>query len=488
MQKLYGHRYLLILFILNFIEMGIELSAAKLLSPYFGNSPYVWVSILSVIIIGGALGNYIGGKVKQENYPSHIVLMFSLTTIWIAFIYKFGDWASTICTLLHIIPGTLISSILMFLPPCLFLSTMTPIILTLYCDTNQSERQGISHSVIAIGGLLGTVITGFIILPFLGTDKTFLVFIIILVLSAIFLLYKYKKIKKLVEIVTLLVCSILLCIVPISQYESDVVADITTNYSRIKIIKSQIKYEGEDKDILLYQSAGASSSATFIDEDLKYELVFDYLKTYDEINNKVNANSVAMIGGAAYMYPKYYISHYTDKTMDVIEIDEQSPIIAKKYFYLDDLLKEYGTDRLNLITDDGRLYFQNSSKLYDIIFNDAFSGGIPVSTLCTDEAVKIIKNKLTNTGCYALNILGSLQGPKGRFLRSEIKVLQNNFNYVTIVPTNKNDLIEYSNYIVIASDMDYNIDGVNVEFEENEIFLTDNNCPVDMLVSTHYME
>ena len=174
--------------------------------------------------------------------------------------------------------------------------------------------------------------------------------------------------------------------------------------------------------------------------------------------------------------------------LDVIEIDEQSPIIAKKYFYLDDLLKEYGTDRLNLVIDDGRLYFQNSSKLYDIIFNDAFSGGIPVSTLCTDEVVKIIKNKLTNTGCYALNILGSLQGPKGRFLRSEIKVLQNNFNYVTIVPTNRNDLTEYSNYIIIASDIDYNIEGVNVEFEGNEIFLTDNNCPVDMLVSTHYME
>ena len=37
--------------------------------------------------------------------------------------------------------------------------------------------------------------------------------------------------------------------------------------------------------------------------------------------SNIDIKDTLMIGGAGYNYPKYFISHYQDKTMDVVEID-----------------------------------------------------------------------------------------------------------------------------------------------------------------------
>ena len=58
-------------------------------------------------------------------------------------------------------------------------------------------------------------------------------------------------------------------------------------------------------------------SATFTDESKVNELVFDYTKFYDLMfNANIEINNTLLIGGAGYSYPKYYISHYPNKTMD----------------------------------------------------------------------------------------------------------------------------------------------------------------------------
>ena len=86
----------------------------------------------------------------------------------------------------------------------------------------------------------------------------------------------------------------------------------------------------------------------------------------------LDVKNSAMIGGAAYQYPKYYISHFLDKKMDVIEIDPVSTKIAREYFYLDDLIAEYGDTRLGLYNEDGRVFLSRCEQKYDAILNDAF--------------------------------------------------------------------------------------------------------------------
>ena len=76
--------------------------------------------------------------------------------------------------------------------------------------------------------------------------------------------------------------------------------------------------------------------------------------------------------------------------MDVVEIDGKITEIAKKYFYLDQLIDDYRINenhRLNLITEDGRTYLNKCNIKYDAILNVAFSGENPAKTLTTYENI-----------------------------------------------------------------------------------------------------
>ena len=84
--------------------------------------------------------------------------------------------------------------------------------------------------------------------------------------------------------------------------------------------------------------------------------------------------------------------------MDVVEIDSKITEIARKYFYLDKLIKDFNLEknqRLTLMNEDGRTYLNNNDKHYDAILNDAFSGDNPAKTLTTLENIKNITKSLT---------------------------------------------------------------------------------------------
>ena len=229
-------------------------------------------------------------------------------------------------------------------------------------------------------------------------------------------------------------------------------------------------------------------SATFTDEDKVNELVFDYTKYYDLMfNAKMDINNVLLIGGAGYSYPKYYISHYPNKNIDVVEIDEGITNIAKEYFYLNKLIKDYNLEenqRLKLIHDDGRTYLNNSSKKYDAILNDAFSGKTPAKTLTTLEHNKNIKKSLNENGVYLTNIISSLEGKNSKFLKAEVNTLKQVFKNVYIVPCNyTNDTEQVQNNMIIATDSDIIYENTyNYNLAEDEIILTDDYCPIDTLI------
>ena len=232
-------------------------------------------------------------------------------------------------------------------------------------------------------------------------------------------------------------------------------------------------------------------SATYVDENKCNELVYKYTQMYDlmfDLKNK-EIKSALLIGGAGYSYPKHYISTYLDKSLDVVEIDPMVTEIARKYFYLDKLIKDYNlekTERLKLITEDGRTYLNRNEKKYDAILNDAFTDTTPVPTLTTLEAVTKIKNSLTENGLYLTNIISSLEGENSKFMKAEVKTLQKVFLNVYVIPcVTKDDLEVAQNNMVIATDgiLEINENKLyKININEDDIVLTDNYCPIDSLV------
>lgn len=483
----------IVLFLLNAIEMVLELVAARLLSPYFGNSNFVWTAIIGIILLSASIGNLIGGKLaklKIARYWTCLLLLLASAYIAVTPLIDVPVLQSIKDGNFGVQFSSVVSSIVFFLIPSSILGIVSPIIMKerIGDGKEKAKESGRITAIIAIGSLFGTFLGGFWLIPALGTKLIFTIIAIIITLS-IMLFYPYGEVNNKKLNYGFILCFLVVLILNVFSIVSVINQDnkgisIDTEYGRIIVEEGELN----DETVLFYKQSGAYASATYMD-DKKYELVFDYLKKYDMMFDFIDAKNVAMIGGAAYQYPKYYISHFPDKKMDVIEIDPMSTEIAKKYFYLDDLISDYGENRLGLYNDDGRVFLAKADKKYDAILNDAFSGEVPVGTLATVEAAKVVKNSLNSGGVYISNVLGALSGDKGRFLRAEVKTLKTVFKHVYVVKVHdKARENSYINWMVVATDNDDCIpeDVVELKLSDDDIILTDDYNPVDSLVTTSY--
>lgn len=153
-----------------------------------------------------------------------------------------------------------------------------------------------------------------------------------------------------------------------------------------------------------------------------------------------------MLGGAGYSFPKDYLAKYPRATLDVVEIDPGVTELAKKYFALED------NPNLTIYHEDGRVFLNQNKKHYDAIFGDAFSSWYLVPyQLTTREAVQKEYESLTQSGVIILNIVSSLEGEMGEFLRAEYKTYKEIFPQVYLLPVgHPNDPTRIQNIILVA--------------------------------------
>lgn len=495
------YRIEIILFVVEAVCMILELVASRILAPYFGSSNLVWTSVIGIILASGSIGNYLGGIVADKPEVNKkfklILLISSLLILMIPFVQT--PVIETVSMLVNDIRiGAIISTIFLFFLPSVFLGFLVPMVQKLkIIDLETSgEVSGKVYALATLGGIFGTFIGGFWLVPSFGSIE--ILFFMVIAILVLIPLVDFKANKK--ELIFIII-SIFVLIGAMYIYsnknnetgekvlagEINEYVSYDTEYSRILVFN---RYDENNDLVRSFTMDSGHESATYVDEDRWNELVFEYTKMYDLMfNSSKEIKDALLIGGAGYSYPKHYISKYLDKSMDVVEIDPMVTEIARKYFYLDKLVEEYDTEetgRLKLITEDGRTYFNNNTKKYDAILNDAFSDTTPAATLTTLEAVKNIKKSLNENGLYLTNIISSLDGENSKFMKAEVKTLKEVFLNVYVIPCVTKDNLEVpQNNMVVATDGILEIDEsklYNLEIDEEDIILTDNYCPIDSLI------
>jgi len=137
-----------------------------------------------------------------------------------------------------------------------------------------------------------------------------------------------------------------------------------------------------------------------------------------------------MIGGGAYSYPKDFLSNHPDAEMDVVEIDAGLTELAKKFFSLSD------SPQLKIFHQDGRVFLKNTENKYDVIFIDAFASSVPFH-LTTKEFVDSVFEHLNDGGVVIMNIIASVEGENGKFLRAEYSTYKLFSDFVRILPVQR---------------------------------------------------
>ncbi|MBS5451486.1 MAG: fused MFS/spermidine synthase [Coriobacteriia bacterium] len=263
--------------------------------------------------------------------------------------------------------------------------------------------------------------------------------------------------------------------------------------------------EGDDGEpVRILNVGGVYQSATYLDDDRVYDLVFEYTKLYDKMfeaqpaadatgQRPLAVRRALMIGGGGYSYPKHFISEHPEASMDVVEIDPTITGLAQRYFFLDRLFAEFDLDetgRLGLVCDDGRAFLEQRASAepsdaprYDVILNDSFSGKEPVASLATVEAARLAHACLNEGGLYMTNVVSALSGEQGRLIRAVVATLSQVFAHVYVIPCEDEDeFADRDNNMVIASDGLYDFPGAcdvaRLNVGPDDPVLTDANNPV----------
>ncbi len=224
--------------------------------------------------------------------------------------------------------------------------------------------------------------------------------------------------------------------------------------------------ETEDGDLVrLLEVEGVFESASYIGER-RFEPTFEYYRAFDHLFEALpEPKRVLMIGGGGYAYPKHFVASQPHGSIDVVEIDPTITRIARKHFYLDELIEEFQTKesgRLNLICADGRAYVQNyarrGSKPYDAIINDSFSAGEATASLLDDEGLGVVKSCLSSQGLYLINVICDLEEDARDFLEL-VGILRTRFEHVHVIPCPDEVFGGVDNNLVIATDGCYEFSG-----------------------------
>ncbi len=145
---------------------------------------------------------------------------------------------------------------------------------------------------------------------------------------------------------------------------------------------------------------------------------------------------VLFIGLGCGIGPRFIRKYYQETMIDIVEIDEAIPVVAKKYF---GFKKD---DKMHITIGDGRFFINRTKNKYDAIFIDAYNAESIPFQLTTQEFYRKVKDALTPNGIMNANIanLG-----KEEFIASELKTVQSIFPGMAVYDCNNE-----SNYVLFA--------------------------------------
>ena len=436
----------IIVFLSGAIGMGLELIAARVLSPYVGSSNVVWTSIIGIILVSMSLGYWLGGKKADKeasgNVLSRLLLGSALFTSIIPLLETIvvKEFAGIVSNL---IVAAILCAIIVFSIPSFILAMISPFAVKMKSmqETEIGSLSGRISSLSTIGSITGTFLMGFVLIPNIGVTNINIGITILLVVMSILARDDINK-KYILSTISLVVVMIILMFIGKWVFKlanPEILVDTDSQYSRIwvkQVNTAKTTYK------TLQVDTGLES---YIDTETG-EMGAMYLRYYDlfEYLNK-DAKSTLMIGGAAYTYPIHYLQKYEDKTIDVVEIDEKMTQIAEEQFGLN--TKD---ERLKIYTQDGRSYLNYSENKYDTILIDAFKGLNAPFELTTYEALIHAKNMLNDNGIVLTNIISSLEGEDTDFIEYEYATYKAVFDDVKIFQVQDRDYTESQNLILVG--------------------------------------
>lgn len=430
--------------------MQTEIVGARALTPYFGNSIFVWGSVIAVFLLTLAIGYSLGGKLTKK-FHSHwtpaFLLIIAGVLVGLSTTYQDPLCAKIASSSFDLKWGALIAAMLLYAVPMVLAGTISPysVHLATGARSEVGSRAGTLYAVSTIGSFLGSLIASFSLIPSYSLQIGMLSGGVLAIIAAIIAAVSLSIPDKPAALISLAFAAVAIGAsmysprhIDISQHQvyaksiiGGKISDAEPSTLNERLAQGQKeafeqlkKYGNKPGEQVLLKTETAYHRVMVTQEGPVRMLTFGELgfklpQTTINLNNitkhvteytgmmfapilyKHDMKRVLMIGLGAADIARGIETCYPNVQMDIVELDPAMVEIAQKYFFWKP------SKNVNVYTMDGRsflnLHVVKKKQPYDWVILDAFDNDFVPFHMTTVEFYSLLRYVMSPDGILAIN-------------------------------------------------------------------------------------
>jgi spermidine synthase len=367
------------------------------MAPFFGASTIVWANTIAVVLVALSVGYWFGGRMADRRPDLRSLCLLVLV-------------ASVLLGLVPIVAqpflslsvsafddlslgagfGSLLGVLALVAIPVLMLGAVSPWAIRLKLERieDSGETAGRMYAISTVGSLLGTFLSALLLIPLVGTQRTFLVFALALAVVA------SLGLGRRWAIVPLGVAALLA--LPIGTVkasgEGKVIHETDTEYQYARVI------DHANGERTLELNEGQAIHSLYRPGTVLTDGYWDGFLVAPFAVRRTPPRRVAMLGFAGGTVARAYARYFPDARIDGVEIDSELFDIGRRYFGLRPRpqLHEYG--------EDARPFLRRIDARYDVIYLDTYRQPYIPFYLSTREFFELARARLAPGGVVVVNL------------------------------------------------------------------------------------
>ncbi len=420
--------------------LALEIVASRVIAPYFGNSVYVWGSLIGVFLAALSVGYFLGGRISTRwPHPGPFLALVFLAGAATYPIPHFADAVLGQIASRDLGPrgNPLAGSAALFFVPSALMATLSPYAVRLRARSVESvgDVAGMLYALGTLGSIVGTLLAAFVLISAFGVRSIIQILGGTEMALAVAGLLWTRRAGAAAGAAAGM-AAVLSLTGSGSAAAADVIHARDTIYHRITVSdEGQVRYLRLDN---YWQSARDRS------DPLRTVFAYtDYLHLPVLFVPRLHrVLFVGMGGGTA---PGRFHHDYPQATIEVVEIDPEVVATARRLFALPQ------DARLQVHVMDGRLWLRRSTERYDLVILDAYLIDTIPFHLATREFYQEIAARLTPGGAAASNVIGAVRGPQSRLFRAIYKTFRSVFPRVYVFPVGGSEPESLRNIILVGT-------------------------------------
>ena len=429
----------LLVFVVGTGSLGAEIAAVRLLAPYFGASTIVWANTIGIVLVALSVGYWLGGRLADRHPNIRGLCLLALTAAGLLALVPFvADPLLDVAVdaLDEISAGAFIGSLLAVLVlvavPVLLLGAVSPYAIRLAVSSVEEAGSvaGRLYALSTAGSLVGTLVSALLLIPLVGTRRTFLIFALAIAVIAVAGLRPVRR----YAIAPALIAVLIALPVGTLKAQSDlgrVIAEAETEYQYARVVES------DNGARYLELNEGQAQHSVYRPDNVLTGDVWDGHLVLPFVARVEPPSRVAILGNAAGTTARAYGRFFPQTRIDGVEIDPELSELGREYF-------DMRNPRLRVYHEDARPFLRRIDRRYDVISVDAYRQPYIPFYLTTEEFFSLSRERLAPGGVLIVNA----GHPEGQNELEQVltATISETFKHVL------RDPVEPTNTLIVASD------------------------------------